>query len=101
MSVQYAVQEIRSSDGSRLRRFTFPLDRVGVDYRSRTSVNAFAYGNKGRNVNDRGGVWYLMRRDDDIDPADNPSDVIALQSVWEFYAAVGYDHRKNCYADVR
>lgn len=85
-----------------LKYYKFPLD-AGKDfcYRSMVSVNAFAHGCgvRNRNFDKRHGILYVMQRlwPSEMNWIDQTKQTVHLGSVWEFYKAVGYDHRRNRY----
>ena len=108
MSSILHVTEIDLETYEHRRYFSFPLDpnpRGGMDYRSRTSVNAFAWGMHHRNYRPnkaRATHLYLVRRESEIfDPvelAHMQAKGLSLDSIWSFYQAVGYDYKRKSWS---
>lgn len=93
------VAEIDCRDGHKhLRYIRFPND-AGKDfcYRSRMSINSFAYHPKGRNYNpSKKNPKYLYHFEwHDYRHFAKGVPVVDVASIWEFYVLVGYNYKKK------
>lgn len=94
------VSEIDLESHEHLRYFRFPLDGdKQFCYRSRVSYNAFVGGTKRRNYapnyKNARFLYACGEEEEKLVYSDVP--IIDVGSLWEFYAAIGYDYKTKRY----
>lgn len=76
-----------------IRYYRFPLKS---DYHAYVSYAAFYSGTNRRCVKPDGTTYVCCREEDKIWISPK-AEIIDVSSLWEFYKAIGYDHKRNKY----
>lgn len=112
MPRKYIVKEIdhKTSEHRHLHFLNLPTPTEPGFYRQITSLNAFAWGRHRRNWSDTT-LYYVLREEEfNIDlismrkwipDYENALPRSEYDSIWAFYEAIGYDHKKNKYDTTR
>lgn len=85
-----------SPNGKHISYHKFPLPNVGEPgfYRQTVSYNAFR--TKKRQY--KGSIlYYAQDEEDKFFPPIKSVPMFIHENIWEFYKAIGYDHKKNKY----
>lgn len=87
-----------SPDCEHLSYHKFPLPKCGEPgfYRQVSSFNWYFNGSKKRNHN-KHLIYYAQDESEKFFPPIKSVPMFIHENIWEFYKAIGYDHKKNKY----